>query len=64
MEKKIYGYDFFEGNKGVVFAWDEEDARDKVAEAYGTEYVEAHKLTIKEAEEWAVDVYCTVDTWN
>lgn len=64
MEKNVYSYDFFEGDKGVVFAIDEEDAEYKVKYIYGTEYCECHKLTIKETEIWDADVYCTVSTWN
>ncbi len=64
MGKQVFGYGFFEGDKGVVFAIDKEQAEEKVSYTYGKEYCAAHKLTIREASMWDNDVYCTVDTWK
>ncbi len=64
MGNKIFGYDFFEGDKGVVFAVDIEQANKKVTCTYGKEYCLTHKLKVKEADMWDVDVYCIIDTWN
>lgn len=62
--KKVYAYDFFEGDKGVVFATSEENATDKVKYIYGTEYCNYHDIEVKEAEMWDVDVFSTTNTWN
>lgn len=64
MKKQVFSYDFFDGDKGVVFAIDKEQAEGKVSYAYGKEYCTVHKLTIRETSIWDTDVYCTVDTWN
>lgn len=62
--KKVYAYDFFDGDKGVVFATSKENATDKVKYIYGTEYCNYHDIEVKEAEMWDVDVFSTTNTWN
>ena len=64
MEQKVFGYNFHEGDRGVVFASCEEIAMDKVKYIYGTEYCNCHKLEVKEAKMWDIDVFCTENTWN
>lgn len=42
----IYGYNFFEGDKGVVIASSIEEVEDKVKDAYGEDYCNNHSLYI------------------
>lgn len=64
IRNNVYHYDFYNGNKGIVFALCEKDAIEKVFYEYGSEYCSYHKLTVNKADMWGLDVYCTKDTWN
>lgn len=59
----IYGYDFSEGDKGIVIASSIEEAEGKIRDAYGEEYWTGHSLCISLAGHMGNDVFCTEDTW-
>lgn len=60
----IYGYDFSEGDKGIVIASSIEEAEGKIRDAYGEEYWTGHSLCISLAGHMGNDVFCTEDTWQ
>lgn len=60
----IYGYDFSEGDKGVVIASSIEEAEEKIRDAYGEEYWTGYSLCISLAGYLGNDVFCTEDTWQ
>lgn len=62
--QRLFGYDFFEGDKGIVLASCIDGAFGKVKDAYGPEYCICHKLDVKEAEKMDTDVFCTESSWS
>lgn len=61
---KFYGYSFWEGDKGVVFAATIEEAEEKLLNTYGKEYIQNHKLSVDLCSWCGEGVCCFEDTWK